>query len=77
MAAAGPPGDCRVGGTAPCAGAGRRDRKRSIDPSAGGDTGRKRRGVIEIELGDGKRVSVDENVDADALGRVLDVLSQR
>jgi transposase len=39
--------------------------------------GRKRRGVIEIELGDGKRVSVDENVDADALGRVLDVLSRR
>src|SRR4249919_2535924 len=35
---------------------------------------RKRRGVIEIEIGDGKRVSVDENVDADALGRVLDVL---
>jgi len=25
---------------------------------------RKRRGLIEIELGDGKRVSVDENVDA-------------
>ena len=38
---------------------------------------RKRRGLIEIELGDGKRVSVDENVDADALGRVLDVLSRR
>jgi len=38
---------------------------------------RKRRGMIEIELGDGKRVSVDENVDADALGRVLDVLSRR
>jgi len=38
---------------------------------------RKRRGVIEIELGDGKRVSVDENVDAAALGRVLDVLSRR
>ena len=38
---------------------------------------RKRRGVIEIEFGDGKRVSVDENVDADALGRVLDVLSRR
>src|SRR3984957_1133150 len=31
---------------------------------------RKRRGVIEIELGDGKRVSVDENVDAEALGRI-------
>ena len=38
---------------------------------------RKRRGLIEIELGDGKRVSVDENVDAAALGRVLDVLSRR
>jgi transposase len=38
---------------------------------------RKRRGLIEIELGDGKRVSVDGNVDADALGRVLDVLSRR
>jgi transposase len=37
----------------------------------------KRRGLIEIELGGGKRVSVDENVDADALGRVLDVLSRR
>src|SRR5450631_796603 len=33
---------------------------------------RKRRGLIEIELGDGKRVSVDENVDAEALGRVLE-----
>jgi transposase len=38
---------------------------------------RRRRGLIEIELGDGKRVSVDENVDADALRRVLDVLSPR
>jgi transposase len=37
----------------------------------------KRRGLIEIELGDGKRVSVDENVDAEALRRVLDVLSRR
>ena len=36
-----------------------------------------RRGLIEIDLGDGKRVSVDENVDAEALGRVLDVLSRR
>jgi transposase len=38
---------------------------------------RKRRGLIEIDLGDGKRVSVDEDVDAEALGRVLDVLSRR
>ena len=38
---------------------------------------RRRRGLIEIELGGSTRVSVDENVDADALGRVLDVLSRR
>jgi transposase len=37
----------------------------------------KRRGLIEIELGDGKRISVDESVDAAALRRVLDVLSRR
>src|SRR3984893_17451530 len=43
----------------------------------GAEPARKRRGLIEIELGDGKRVSVDENVDAEALGRVLDVLSRR
>jgi transposase len=35
---------------------------------------RERRGLIEIDLGDGKRVCVDENVDAEALGRVFDVL---
>ena len=34
-------------------------------------------GVIEIDLGDGKRVRVDANVDADALGRVLDVLGRK
>jgi transposase len=38
---------------------------------------RQRCGVIEIELGNGKRVSVDENVDAEALARVLDVLGRR
>jgi transposase len=38
---------------------------------------RKRRGVIEIELGDGRRVIVDEDVDAEALGRILDVLSRQ
>jgi transposase len=37
----------------------------------------KRRGLIEIELGDGKRINVDESVDAEALGRVLDVLGRR
>ena len=79
MAAAGPPGDCRFGGTAPCPGSGRpaaAESVRSIEAPAAMPA-RKRRGLIEIELGDGKRVSVDENVDADALGRVLDVLSRR
>jgi len=31
-------------------------------------------GLIEIDLGDGKRVRVDAEVNADTLGRVLDVL---
>jgi transposase len=34
-------------------------------------------GVIEIELGSGSRVRVDSEVDADALRRVLNVLSER
>jgi len=45
--------------------------------AASNPSSRHRRGLIEIELGDGKRVSVDENVDAEALGRVLEVLSRR
>jgi transposase len=49
---------------------------RSIEAAAA-IPARMRRGLIEIELVDGKRVSVDENVDAEALGRVLDVLSRR
>ena len=38
---------------------------------------RTKTGVIEIELGSGKRVRVDNEVDADALRRVLSVLSER
>lgn len=34
-------------------------------------------GMIEIDLGGGKRVRVDANVDAAALGRVLDVLGRK
>jgi transposase len=34
-------------------------------------------GTIEIELGSGKRVRVDNEVDADALRRVLSVLDER
>jgi transposase len=38
---------------------------------------RAKSGVIEIELGSGSRVRVDNGVDADALRRVLNVLSER
>ena len=34
-------------------------------------------GLIEIELGSGRRVRVDNDVDADALRRVLSVLGER
>jgi len=37
----------------------------------------KRTGLIEIDLGGGKRVRVDADFDADALGCVLDVLARR
>ena len=37
----------------------------------------KERGLIEIDLGGGRRVRVDAGVDAEALARVLDVLSNR
>jgi transposase len=38
---------------------------------------RKKAGLIEIELGGGRRVWVDRDVDAAALERVLDVLARR
>jgi len=38
---------------------------------------RAKSGMIEIELGSGRRVRVDSEVDADALRRVLSVLSER
>ena len=38
---------------------------------------RAKSGVIEIELGSGRHVRVDSEVDADALRRVLSVLSER
>jgi transposase len=40
-------------------------------------TRRPKSGVIEIELGSGSRVRVDSEVDADALRRVLSVLSEQ
>jgi len=36
-----------------------------------------RRGIIEIDLGDGRCLRVDAEVDADALLRVLDVMRRR
>lgn len=38
---------------------------------------RRRAGVIEIDLGSGRRLKVDRDVDAEALRRVLSVLDQR
>jgi transposase len=38
---------------------------------------RRKNGLIEIELAGGRRVRVDRDVDAAALGRVLDVLVRR
>ena len=50
-------------------------------PAAGGEVPRRRRrkraGLIEIDLGSGRRVRVDRDVDAAALERVLDVLARR
>jgi transposase len=48
-------------------------------PIAAGPRRRRRRksGLIEIELGDGRRIRVDHDVDAGALDRVLEVLSRR
>ena len=47
-------------------------------PSRLATSGRRMRsGLIEIELGSGSRVRVDNDVDADALRRVLGALSER
>ena len=53
----------------------RREVARQSRAAAGGRPAKS--GVIEIELGSGSRVRVDNAVDADALRRVLDVLSER
>src|ERR1700730_15566486 len=46
-------------------------------PSRPATSGRRTRsGIIEIELGSGSRVRVDNEVDADALRRVLSVLGE-
>jgi transposase len=50
----------------------------AVRPSRSATSGRRTRsGVIEIELGSGNYVRVDNNVDAAALRRVLSVLGER
>ncbi|TPL71557.1 transposase [Mesorhizobium sp. B2-3-15] len=46
-------------------------------PSASPGRRRRKSGIIEIELGGGRRVRVDRDVDAEALRRVLDALRSR
>ena len=46
-------------------------------PSASAGRRRRKSGIIEIELGGGRRVRVDRDVDAEALRRVLDALGSR
>jgi transposase len=54
------------------------DAARQSRQSRAATSGRRAKsGVIEIELGSGRRVRVDSEVDADALRRVLNVLSER
>ena len=38
---------------------------------------RKKTSLVTIELGGGRRIRVDSDVDTDALGRILDVLERR
>lgn len=47
------------------------------EPPRSARSAAKKTGLIEIDLGDGKRVCVDAEVDADALGRVFDALGRR
>jgi transposase len=47
------------------------------EPSRRQQRRRKKSGLIEIELGGGRRIRVDRDVDAGALDRVLEVLSRR
>jgi len=47
------------------------------ETEAGPNRARRATGLIEIDLGRGRRVRVDRHVDADALRRVLDVLGGR
>ena len=46
-------------------------------PSASAGRRRRKSGIIEIELGGGRRVRVDRDVDAETLRRVLEALGSR
>lgn len=49
----------------------------AIEATASSGRHRRKSGIIEIELGGGRRVRVDRDVDAEALRRVLDALGSR
>ena len=51
--------------------------REAADPRPGPRRRRPKSGVIEIQLGSGSRLRVDNQVDADALRRVLNVLGER
>ena len=61
-----------IAATAPSAGS---ESARGSRPATNGR--RAKPGLIEIELGSGSRIRVDNDVDADALRRVLSVLGER
>ena len=48
-----------------------------VPPAEPAKPSRRRAGLIEIDLGSGRRLKVDRDVDAGALARVLDVLARR
>jgi transposase len=66
---------------ATCSATGEPEREMSemaaVAPNSPSRRGRRRAGLMEIELERGRRLRVDRDVDADALARVLDVLGRR
>ena len=70
------PGLVPVQCAAPCPTAAHQ-RAMAEEPPRSARSAAKKTGLIEIDLGDGKWVRVDTDVDADALGRVFDVLERR
>lgn len=49
----------------------------SLPSSAPPQSARRKPSIVTIELGRGKRIRVDSDIDTEALGRILDVLERR